>query len=128
LPNRLFASKPTLRSQIASILLATINTTIDPIPVVEEPTLLVDTTNGQLSKRATSNAAGLDLFANELLLILAHDRSLVRLGIKIALPVGTYGQIAPQSSLSVKGIDINAGVIDSDYRGELQVMVINHTD
>jgi dUTP pyrophosphatase len=61
-------------------------------------------------------------------LIPAHNRSLVRLGIKIALPIGTYGQIAPRSGLSVKGIDIGAGVIDSDYRGELQVVVINHTN
>jgi dUTP pyrophosphatase len=61
-------------------------------------------------------------------LIPAHSRSLVQLEIKVALPVGTYGQIAPQSGLSVKGIDIGAGVIDSDYRGELQVVVINHTN
>jgi dUTP pyrophosphatase len=128
LPNQLFATKPTLRNCIASILLASINTMVDLIPVVEEPTLLVDTTNGQLPKRATPNAAGLDLFANKSLLIPAHNRALVRLGIRIALPIGAYGQIAPQSGLSVKGIDISARVIDSDYRGELQVVVINHTD
>jgi deoxyuridine 5'-triphosphate nucleotidohydrolase len=126
LPNRLFASKPTICNRIASILLASIDTTVDPMPVVEEPTLLVDTTNGKLPKQATPNAAGLDLFANETLSIPAHSRSLVRLGIKVALPVGTYGQITPRSGLSVKGVDIGAEVIDSDYRGELQVVVINH--
>jgi hypothetical protein len=91
LPNRLFASKPTLRNRIASVLLASIDTTVNPINVVEEPTLLVDTTNRKLPKRATPNAAGLDLFANETISIPAHSRSLVQLGIKIALPMGTYG-------------------------------------
>jgi dUTP pyrophosphatase len=98
------------------------------MPVIEEPTLLVDTTNGKLPKRATFNAAGLDLFANKTLSIPAHSRSLVRLEIKVALPMGTYGQIAPRSGLTVKGIDISAGVIDFDYRRELQVVVINHAD
>jgi hypothetical protein len=50
LPNQLFASKPTIRNCIASVLLALIDTAIDPIPVVDEPMLLVDTTNRQLSK------------------------------------------------------------------------------
>jgi deoxyuridine 5'-triphosphate nucleotidohydrolase len=109
-------------------LLTSIDTTIDPIPVVEEPVLLVNTTNGQLSKQVTSNAAGLDLFANKSLSILAHNRSFVQLGIKIALPMRTYRQITSRSGLSVKGIDVGAGVIDSDYRGELQVVVINYTD
>jgi dUTP pyrophosphatase len=58
----------------------------------------------------------------------AHNRLLVRLGIKIALPMGTYQQIAPQSGLSMKGTNVGAGVIDSDYQGELQVVIINHMD
>jgi dUTP pyrophosphatase len=109
-------------------LLTSIDTTVNPIPVVEELTLLVDTTNGQLPKQATSNSARLDLFANKSSLVPAHNRSLVQLGIKIALPIGTYRQITPQSGLFVKEIDIGAGVIDLDYRGELQVVVINHMD
>jgi dUTP pyrophosphatase len=128
LPNRLFASKLTLRNCIATVLLISIDTTIDPTPIADEPVLLVDTTNGQLSKQATPDAAGLDLFANEAASILAHSRTLIQLRIKIALPVGTYRQIAPQSGLLVKEIDIGTEVIDSDYQGELQVVVINHMD
>jgi hypothetical protein len=58
-------------------LLASIDTTIDPTPVIDELVLLVDTTNGQLFKRATSNAAGLDLFTNEAALIPAHSKALI---------------------------------------------------
>jgi dUTP pyrophosphatase len=128
LPNRLFASKPTLHNYIASVLLASINTTIDPMPLIDEPLLLVDTTNGQLPKRVTLNATGLDLFANEAVSILAHSRVLVQLDIKIALLVGIYRQIAPRSGLTVKRIDNRAGLIDSNYREELQVVVINYID
>jgi hypothetical protein len=50
LPNQLFASKPTICNCVASILLASIDTSVDPILVVEEPILLVDTINRQLPR------------------------------------------------------------------------------
>ncbi len=44
----------------------------------------------------------------------------------IEIPVGFYGRVAPRSGLAVKqGIDTLAGVIDSDYRGEVRVLLIN---
>ena len=47
-------------------------------------------------------------------------------GIKIKLPVGTYGRIAPRSGLSLKGIDVAAGVVDRDFRGEVKVVLVNN--
>jgi dUTP pyrophosphatase len=45
----------------------------------------------------------------------------------MAIPVNRYGRIAPRSGLAVKyGIDVLAGVVDSDYRGEILVVLINH--
>ena len=53
-------------------------------------------------------------------------RALVGTGISIEIPKGYYGRIAPRSGLAVKkGIDILAGVIDSTYRGEIKVVLIN---
>ena len=49
--------------------------------------------------------------------------------IRIKLPTGTYGRIAPRSGLAIKfQIDIGAGVIDEDYRGNVGVILINHSD
>jgi dUTP pyrophosphatase len=53
---------------------------------------------------------------------------LISTGVKIELPKQTYGQIAPRSGLSVKGIDVGAGIIDEDYRGEIKVLLRNHSD
>ena len=45
----------------------------------------------------------------------------------MALPIGTYGCIAPQSRLAVRhGLDVGAGVVDSDYRGDIKVLLFNH--
>ena len=49
----------------------------------------------------------------------ARGRKLISIGIAIAVPSGNYGRIAPRSGLAVKnGIDVGAGVVDEDYRGE----------
>lgn len=47
----------------------------------------------------------------------------------MAAPEGTYGRIAPRSGLASKHfIDTGAGVIDADYRGEVKVLLFNHSD
>ncbi len=78
-------------------------------------------------------AAGLDLLA-----ALAHDapltlspgaRALIPTGIAIALPQGFEAQVRPRSGLAVRhGISVlnTPGTIDADYRGEIQVLLINH--
>ena len=54
------------------------------------------------------------------------DRLLVSTGISIELPELTFGKICSRSSLALKGIDIGAGVIDSDYRGIIKILLINN--
>ena len=80
----------------------------------------------QLPKKGSVFAAGYDLYASETTTIPPKDKSLVSLGISMAIPVGCYGRIAPRSGLAVKKfIDVGAGVIDSDYRGEVKVLLFN---
>ncbi len=58
-----------------------------------------------------------------------HSIGGVKTGVKVAIPENFYGRIAPKSGLAIKhGIDIFGGVIDSDYRGELVVIVHNASD
>lgn len=57
------------------------------------------------------------------------ERKLVKTGVHVVIPDNYYGRIAPRSGLAYKhGIDVMAGVIDSDYRGEIGVILINHGD
>jgi len=78
-------------------------------------------------------AAGLDLMAavpqDAAIDIAPGARALIPTGIAIALPAGTEGQVRPRSGLAVRhGITVlNApGTIDADYRGEVQVLIVNH--
>ncbi len=80
---------------------------------------------------ATPGSAGLDLFAavNATTVLAPGGRMLVPTGLALALPPGTEAQIRPRSGLALRhGITcLNApGTIDSDYRGEVGVILINH--
>ena len=86
-----------------------------------------------LPTAATAQSAGLDLLAAvaEPVTVAPGRRVLIPTGIAIALPNGWEAQVRPRSGLALKhGITIvNApGTIDSDYRGEIGVVLINHGD
>lgn len=79
---------------------------------------------------ATPQSAGMDLRANISEPITLHpmQRQLVPTGLHIALPVGYEAQVRPRSGLALKkGITVlnSPGTIDSDYRGEVMVLLIN---
>jgi dUTP pyrophosphatase len=83
----------------------------------------------RLPTRGSRFAAGLDLHAIEAVTLEARGRAVVRTGLSVAIPRGFYGRIAPRSGLAVRhGLDVLAGVIDSDYRGEIMCALINHGD
>jgi len=83
-----------------------------------------------LPSYATSQSAGIDLIAAlaQPILLKPLERKLIPTGISIALPEGYEAQIRPRSGLALKhGLTIlnTPGTIDSDYRGEIQVILIN---
>jgi dUTP pyrophosphatase len=78
--------------------------------------------------RMSGGAAGFDLHSCDNVWVPARGRCLVSTGLRIRVPPGTYGRVAPRSGLAVKGIDVGAGVIDRDYTGIVKVLLINHTD
>jgi dUTP pyrophosphatase len=82
----------------------------------------------KLPSRGSAAAAGLDLFSiEETTLEACGGRATVRTGLSVAIPRGFYGRIAPRSGLAVRhGLDVLAGVIDSDYRGEVLCALVNH--
>jgi dUTP pyrophosphatase len=94
-------------------------------------TLRIERTSleARIPTRATPGSAGLDLYSAEDVVILPKNKSKVNVGIKVALPEGCYGRIAPRSGLAVNYfIDVGAGVIDQDFRGEIVVVLFNFSD
>lgn len=81
-----------------------------------------------LPRYETAGAAGLDLRADEPFALAPGERRLVPTGLALEIPPGHEGQVRPRSGLAVRhGIAlVNApGTIDSDYRGEVQVLLVN---
>lgn len=84
----------------------------------------------ELPKYETPGAAGMDIRANitEPIVLGSLERTLVPTGLKIAIPEGYEVQVRPRSGLALKhGITLlnTPGTIDSDYRGELKIIVAN---
>ncbi|KAJ6271579.1 dUTPase-like protein [Bipolaris maydis] len=85
--------------------------------------------NARAPTKGSAFAAGHDLYSAVDVVIPARGRKLVATDIKISVPVGTYGRVAPRSGLAYKhGIDTMAGVIDADYRGPVGVILANLSD
>ena len=77
----------------------------------------------------TSGAAGVDLRASEEKLLLPGQRAAVPTGLRVEIPDGYEAQVRPRSGLALEyGITVlnSPGTIDSDYRGEIKVIMINH--
>ena len=78
---------------------------------------------------ATSGSAGMDVLSAESVTIRPGQRHAVATGLSVAIPQGYEIQVRPRSGLAFKhGISVpnTPGTIDSDYRGELKVILINH--
>ena len=88
--------------------------------------MLSDTT--LIPKRCSEGAAGYDIYADQSGIVYDSGRTLlISTGWAMEMPHGYYAEIRPRSGLAVKhGIDTMAGVIDSDYRGEVKVLLVNH--
>lgn len=91
---------------------------------------IVNKSNFEIPKYATEGSAGLDLqaFIDSPIELKPLDRALVSTGLYISIPPGYEGQIRGRSGLALKhGISLANGIgtIDSDYRGEIKVILIN---
>jgi dUTP diphosphatase len=82
-----------------------------------------------LPRYETPGASGLDLRADEPFTLAPGERRLVPTGLALELPRGHEGQVRPRSGLAVRhgvGVVNGPGTIDSDYRGEVGVVLVNH--
>ena len=91
---------------------------------------IINKSTNDLPAYASVGSAGVDLraFINESILIQPMQRVLVPTGLYLQLPIGFEAQIRPRSGLAIKnGITVlnTPGTIDSDYRGEIKVILIN---
>jgi dUTP pyrophosphatase len=82
-----------------------------------------------LPTRGSSSSAGLDIYSIDDLTIEPGQRTVARTGLSVAIAEGFYGRVAPRSGLAVNhGLDVLAGVVDADYRGELLCALHNTGD
>ena len=85
--------------------------------------------HAQIPRKGSPNAAGFDAHAAEARTIKARTRLAIPTGISATPPPNTYIRIAPRSGLALMhSLDVAAGVVDADFTGEIQVILVNHSD
>lgn len=88
--------------------------------------LILTEASAKKPERSTFGAAGYDLFSAKDYVIQSGDKLLVSTGVKMEIPFGWFGRICPRSGLTLKKfIDVGGGIIDSDYRGDIGVILFN---
>ena len=76
--------------------------------------------------RATSYAAGIDLYSCFNYVVPAHGKVMIATGVSMTMPFGTYGRLASKSGNSLyHSLEVGAGIVDSDYTGEIWVLLYN---
>jgi dUTP pyrophosphatase len=101
---------------------------------VEQPRTKFQLINPEIKSQPTKGsieAAGHDLRAGiiENIIIEAHKQMAIPTNIRVSIPRGYYGRLAPRSGLALKHmISVQAGVVDSDFRGEVLVILLNNSD
>jgi dUTP pyrophosphatase len=93
---------------------------------------IVNTSDHELPEYKTSGSAGMDLraYLESSIILEPGERKLIPTGLQIELPEGTEAQVRPRSGLAFKhGITVlnSPGTIDADYRGDIGVILINHS-
>lgn len=93
----------------------------------DKPTLKIEKLNedAKLPQKAYEDDAGLDIFSSDYYSLLPGENMNIKTGIKMAIPKGYAGLVWDKSGVAKAGIHTMAGVIDSGYRGEIMVNVIN---
>ena len=94
---------------------------------------IINKSNNPIPNYETSLSAGMDLraYAEEPITLNPGERKLIKTGLHIELPEGYEAQVRPRSGLAFKkGITVlnSPGTIDADYRGDVGVILINHSD
>jgi dUTP pyrophosphatase len=86
--------------------------------------------NARIPVKGSAGAAAYDLFSAVNVIIAPHSRMPIKTDIAVQMMSATkfYLRIAPRSSLASKGIDVAAGVVDEDYRGNITVIMVNTND
>jgi len=79
--------------------------------------------------KANEDDAGWDLSSAEDIKVPARGKAKIKTALKVCIPYGSYGRLAPRSGLTWKNsIDTGAGVIDFIFRGEIIIILFNHGD
>lgn len=87
------------------------------------------TNEARIPTKNSQHAAGYDIYCHHDVVLPAKNKTMIPTGLIMEIPEGYYGKLESRSSVAWNGhTSIGAGVIDSDYRGEVKVIIFNHSD
>ncbi|XP_062404843.1 deoxyuridine 5'-triphosphate nucleotidohydrolase, mitochondrial isoform X1 [Sardina pilchardus] len=116
------------RKEVTEAVSPSKKTRIELVTDISKPVLKFAklTENATVPTRGSAKAAGYDLYSAYDYTVGPMDKAIVKTDIQIAIPHGCYGRVAPRSGLAAKHfIDVGAGVVDEDYRGNVGVVLFN---